>query len=92
MIPDILKNIWHNAICKDDLNCCGVDELLEANAAKRPVIVVPMFEPIVNGNIRSIETSPKLTNNGFNELIKTELFCTKIVKKQSSKLKKRIKK
>ena len=85
MIPDILKNIWHNAICKDDLNCSGVDELLEASAAKRPVIVVPMFEPIVNGNIRSIETSPKPTN-GFNELIKTELLCTKIVKKQPIKI------
>jgi hypothetical protein len=44
-----------------------------------------MFEPIVNGNIRSIETSPKPTN-GFNELIKTELLCTKIVKKQPIKI------
>jgi hypothetical protein len=49
--------------------------------AKIPVTVVPMFEPSVNGNTRSMVTKP-IPTNGVNVDVNTELDWTIIVKMQ----------
>ena len=38
----MLNTKWHNAICKDS-------RFPDARAAKRAVVVVPMFDPSTNG-------------------------------------------
>ena len=70
-IPLILKNRWHNAIWR--LLSSLSPEL--ARAARRPVAVVPMFEPSVSGNILSSLITPRPTR-GVMADVKTELLCT----------------
>ena len=43
-----------------------------------PVIVVPIFDPNVNGYMRSIVMIPRPTS-GVNVDVKIELLCTSIV-------------
>lgn len=65
----MLNNVWHKAICSE------YSKVLELalKLARIPVTVVPKFEPSVNGNKRSIFTSPKPTK-GIKLEVKTELL------------------
>lgn len=71
----MLKNVWARAIWSE--YCKYFDELL--NAAKIPVIVVPILLPSIKGKTLSSETAPRPTN-GVNNEVKTELLCIKSVK------------
>lgn len=57
------------AICSEFFKVLG----LELKAAKIPVIVVPIFDPRVNGNNRSTETTP-IPTSGIKLDVKTELL------------------
>ena len=81
-MPVILKSEWHKAICKEYFKVFAGPLML----AKIPVTVVPMFEPSVNGNTRSIVTKP-IPTNGVKVDVKTELDWTIIVKMQPNLLK-----
>ena len=72
----MLKNVWHRAICKEFFSSMAV---VAVSAAMIPVMVVPMFEPKVNGYIRSMVTMPRPTS-GVRVDVKIELLWTKIVK------------
>ena len=66
--PVILKNVWHKAICNERFK---LDD--EDNAAKIPVIVVPILLPRVSGKMRSIDTIP-IPTRGTRVEVKTELL------------------
>lgn len=51
---------------------------LLAKAEMIPVIVVPMFDPKVNGYIRSMDTT-SIPTSGVRSEVKIELLCTKKV-------------
>ena len=65
-IPLILKNKWHNAICRANLSSS------HAKAANIPVAVVPIFEPNVKGYTLSKATIPRPTR-GVRADVKIEL-------------------
>ena len=53
----------------------------ELKAASIPVIVVPIFEPRIRGNARSIVINPMLVN-GTSDDVNTDELWTRIVKPQ----------
>ena len=53
--------------------------VVAVSAAMIPVMVVPMFDPKVNGYIRSMVTTPRPTS-GVRVDVNMELLCTKMVK------------
>lgn len=73
-MPEMLKKRWQSAIWI--LFSSLSPEL--AMAASRPVAVVPMLEPRVNGYIRSRVMTPTPTS-GVRAEVKTELLWTKKV-------------
>lgn len=75
MIPEMLKNKWHKAICNE----FGMASSLCAKAAKMAVVVVPILAPSVSGYILSMATTPMPTS-GVRADVNTELDCTKIVR------------
>ena len=68
IIPLILKNKWHNAICRAGASSSPS----EAKAANIPVAVVPIFEPNVKGYTLSKATIPRPTR-GVRAEVKIEL-------------------
>lgn len=74
----MLKKVWHNAICNELRSSRAV---VAVNAAIIPVIVVPIFDPNVNGYIRSRVIIPRPTS-GVKVDVNIELLCTSIVNMQ----------
>jgi hypothetical protein len=74
-LPNILKKVWHKAICNEFRSSWAV---VAVNAAIIPVIVVPILDPNVNGYIRSIDIIPRPTS-GVKVDVNIELLCTSIV-------------
>jgi len=75
MIPEMLNNKWHIAIC---IAFCIPSESWE-KAARIPVAVVPMLDPSVSGYILSTVRTP-IPTRGVIEDVKMELDCTSTVK------------
>ena len=72
--PVRLKNKWHKAICSDGLKVSAD----AASEARRAVMVVPMLEPRISGNILANGTIPMVAS-GVIAAVNTELLCTRTV-------------
>lgn len=70
----MLKKRWQSAICNADSNLSPE----AAIAARRPVAVVPMFDPKVNGYILSSLITP-IPTSGVIADVNTELLWTRMV-------------